>query len=49
MAEADSPSYFNLVEAAAVLDMVVSLLRSPHVTVGPGDIGVIAGFRRQVG
>ena len=48
MAELDSPSYFNLVEAAALVDLVQKLLTSSKVKVHTGEVGVIAAFRRQV-
>ena len=48
MAELDSPSYFNLVEASTVVDLVQRLLTSKKVAVQTSDIGIIAAFRRQV-
>lgn len=44
----DSPSFFNVSEIKAVLDLVGDLIRSPTVKVSTADIGVICAFRAQV-
>ncbi|KAL2650062.1 hypothetical protein R1flu_018190 [Riccia fluitans] len=46
MREGESPSYFNPVEAVKVVDLISGLLSKTTVT--PGDIGVMAPYRRQV-
>ena len=44
----DSPSYFNRAESQVIVDIIESLLESPHIECGTVDIGVIAPFRKQV-
>ena len=45
----DSPSYYNPVEASAVVEVVERMLSSNDIDIGTGEIGVIAAFRSQVG
>jgi hypothetical protein len=46
MREGESPSYFNPVEIAVVVDLIDGLLKTSDVT--KEDIGVMAPYRRQV-
>ncbi|CAK9869733.1 unnamed protein product [Sphagnum jensenii] len=46
MRERESPSYFNPVEIAVVVDLIDGLLKTSDVT--KEDIGVMAPYRRQV-
>ena len=46
--EVDSPSFFNVLEASAVVDLILGLLRADEVSVDAADIGVITPFRKQV-
>jgi hypothetical protein len=45
----DSPSYYNPVEAAKIVELVEKLLTSRTIRCRMDDIGIIAGFRKQVG
>jgi hypothetical protein len=51
MREGEAPSYFNPVEASVLVGLVAGLLQQ-HARraagVRPGDIGVIATYRKQV-
>ena len=46
--EANSPSWFNAIEAATVLDLVRSALDHRRAAVKPKDIGVISPYAKQV-
>lgn len=46
--ELESPSFFNVVECAKILDLVQALLSSQRVKVILQDIAVISAFRKQV-
>ena len=51
MREGEAPSYFNPVEASVLVGLVEGLLQQharSAVGVRPGDIGVIATYRKQV-
>ena len=48
MHEADSPSWYNPVEASKIVDLIEALLNSETVDVEINDIGVIALYRQQV-
>ena len=53
MREGEAPSYFNAIEAAALVDLVQGLLDQHRATTGKPavaleDIGVIATYRKQV-
>lgn len=53
MREGEAPSYFNPIEATALVDLVEGLINQHKQAVGrpavsPNDIGVIATYRKQV-
>ena len=52
MREGEAPSYFNPVEASALVDLLEGLLKQQQGQATPGvtqnDIGVIATYRKQV-
>ena len=52
MREAEAPSYFNPIEATALVDLVEGLINQHRQAAGrpavtPNDIGVIATYRKQ--
>ena len=53
MREGEAPSYFNPIEAAALVELLEGLLKQHQTKVGrpavvQDDIGVIATYRKQV-
>jgi superfamily I DNA and/or RNA helicase len=46
--ESNSPSWFNAIEAATVLDLVRSALEPRRAALKPKDIGVISPYAKQV-
>jgi hypothetical protein len=53
MREGEAPSYFNPIEATALVDLVEGLINqhrqgAGRPAVSPNDIGVIATYRKQV-
>eukprot|EP01035_Chromulina_nebulosa_P018484 gene18484-24197_t len=46
--EIDSPSFYNLNEITAIVDVIKHLLLDKHINISTNRIGVIGGFRSQV-